>query len=165
MGGNLGVLESLIVYSLSAILLFSPYRDFVMYAARHAARTTSTVTSARCSYNLVAQLCLFIPVVQLPCLIKSRMSYVDIGWPCGVVLLSLMAFYFGTGCEPVGLAVSFARLLRCTAPGRISFSLHSFRVDYRYWVRKWAICTCFFLHGLYATRVTLTTGMRGSVAG
>jgi hypothetical protein len=45
-GGNLGVLESLIVYSLSAILLFSPYRDFVMYAARHAARTTSTVTSA-----------------------------------------------------------------------------------------------------------------------
>ena len=131
MGGNLGVLESLIVYSLSAILLFSPYRDFVVYAARRAARMASTATSARCSYNLVAQLCLFIPVVQLPCLIKSRMSYVDIGWPCGVVLLSLMAFYFGTGCEPVGISVFLCALAPLHRPGRIGFSFHSLRVGPR----------------------------------
>jgi hypothetical protein len=30
-GGNLGAFESLVVYGLSAILLFSPNREFVMY--------------------------------------------------------------------------------------------------------------------------------------
>jgi hypothetical protein len=47
--------------------------------------------------NAVFQLCLFVPLVQIPSFLTSRMAYVDIGWPCGLVLMAYSALVFGTG--------------------------------------------------------------------
>ena len=47
--------------------------------------------------NLVVQLSVFLPTVQLPALITSRMSYVDIGWPCGLVAMGCTALTCGEG--------------------------------------------------------------------
>lgn len=41
--------------------------------------------------NALAQTALFVPVVIIPALVTNRMSYVDIGWPFGLVLLSFKA--------------------------------------------------------------------------
>jgi len=43
--------------------------------------------------NLSWQLGLFLIVVQIPLLISGKMLYVDIGWPCGLVILGSHAFY------------------------------------------------------------------------
>jgi len=47
--------------------------------------------------NALAQLALFIPVVQIPAFLRERLSYVDIGWPTGLVLLATLCYYFGEG--------------------------------------------------------------------
>ncbi|CAB9529237.1 3-oxo-5-alpha-steroid 4-dehydrogenase [Seminavis robusta] len=47
--------------------------------------------------NATRQVMLFIPVVQLPALLTGHMSYVDIGWPAGLVLLSLNVAYHADG--------------------------------------------------------------------
>ncbi|CAE8675789.1 unnamed protein product [Polarella glacialis] len=47
--------------------------------------------------NAIAQLALFIPLVQIPSFLKSRMSYVDIGWPLGLVLLACLSWVLGEG--------------------------------------------------------------------
>lgn len=55
-------------------------------------------TLAECFWtNALSQLALFLPVVQLPALMTGRMSYVDIGWPCGLVLLGANGLRLGTG--------------------------------------------------------------------
>lgn len=46
--------------------------------------------------NLFFQVALFLPVVQIPAMITGHMSYVDIGWPGGLVLLAYNTIF---GCE------------------------------------------------------------------
>lgn len=43
--------------------------------------------------NGIAQLILFLFVVCIPIWITKRMSYVDIGWPWGVALIGIIAYY------------------------------------------------------------------------
>lgn len=50
-----------------------------------------------CFTNGSLQLVLFLLVVQLPALKTSRMSYVDIGWPCGLVVLGVVGAIAGEG--------------------------------------------------------------------
>jgi steroid 5-alpha reductase family enzyme len=47
--------------------------------------------------NLVAQTALFTLVVCIPIWRTGRMSYVDIGWPWGLVVLGLVSFVFSQG--------------------------------------------------------------------
>lgn len=48
-------------------------------------------------WNALTQIVLFIPVVQIPLLLTGQMQYVDIGWPCGLVLLAVNALSWGSG--------------------------------------------------------------------
>lgn len=47
--------------------------------------------------NSVVQLILFLFVVCIPAYLTKRMSYVDIGWPWGLVCIGLVAILFGEG--------------------------------------------------------------------
>lgn len=57
--------------------------------------------------NVYVQLAIFLPIVQLPALLKNRMSYVDIGWPLGLCGLALTTMLRGSGYLP-------RRLLCCS---------------------------------------------------
>ena len=48
-------------------------------------------------WNAVSQLILFTVVVQLPTLLTGHMSYVDIGWPCGLCVLACTVFIHSEG--------------------------------------------------------------------
>ena len=48
-------------------------------------------------YNFLAQALLFFTIVCIPIWRTNRMSYVDIGWPLGLVLLSILSFWFFDG--------------------------------------------------------------------
>ena len=41
--------------------------------------------------NALAQLGLFLACVNLPAFLTERMTYVDIGWPCGLTLIAVRA--------------------------------------------------------------------------
>lgn len=45
----------------------------------------------------LCQLLLFVVVVQVPTLVFGKMSYVDLGWPLGLVLLGACCLLFGEG--------------------------------------------------------------------
>ncbi len=47
--------------------------------------------------NALAQLGLFLACVNLPALLTERMTYVDIGWPCGLTLIAVRALRDGDG--------------------------------------------------------------------
>lgn len=47
--------------------------------------------------NMWTQLAIFVPIVQIPALLKSRMSYVDLGWPYGLCALALNTIFRGEG--------------------------------------------------------------------
>ena len=49
--------------------------------------------------NGLAQLLLFALMVCLPIWRTGRMSYVDIGWPWGLVLLALLALVFSESSQ------------------------------------------------------------------
>ena len=78
-GARLHPLESLVVYLLPYFLIKSKSLAKLFWL------------------NVYVQLALFLPVVQLPALLKSRMSYVDIGWPVGLVGLALTTMTQGEG--------------------------------------------------------------------
>eukprot|EP01063_Lacrimia_lanifica_P032148 TRINITY_DN5441_c0_g2_i1.p1 TRINITY_DN5441_c0_g2~~TRINITY_DN5441_c0_g2_i1.p1 ORF type:complete len:358 (+),score=96.83 TRINITY_DN5441_c0_g2_i1:88-1161(+) len=48
-------------------------------------------------WNAGCQLALFAAVVQVPTFVTGHMSYVDIGWPVGVVVLGVNAVLYGGG--------------------------------------------------------------------
>ena len=77
--GNLHVLESLLVYSLVLGVLLAPPQLATLFHT-----------------NCLVQLCLFVPFVQIPVALTGHMAYVDIGWPSGLVAISLVAL-MGTG--------------------------------------------------------------------
>ncbi len=60
--------------------------------------------SAISAINGVLQMLLFALVVCLPIWRTGRMSYVDIGWPSGLVVIGVLTFLFGTG-DPVRVAI------------------------------------------------------------
>ena len=47
--------------------------------------------------NALTQLVLFLACVNLPALLTERMTYVDIGWPCGLTLIAVRALREGDG--------------------------------------------------------------------
>ena len=47
--------------------------------------------------NVITQLVLFILVVHIPAYFTKRMSFVDIGWPWGLVAIGVIAFMMGDG--------------------------------------------------------------------
>lgn len=72
----------------------------------------STQTFATMSLvNGIGQLVLFAFVVCLPLWRTGRMSYVDIGWPTGLVLLGGFSYYFGEGYALRSLVVSLLVIL------------------------------------------------------
>ncbi|NCG41799.1 MAG: DUF1295 domain-containing protein, partial [Actinobacteria bacterium] len=56
--------------------------------------------------NGMGQLVLFLLVVCLPIWRTGRMSYVDIAWPWGLVLLGIISFFLSEGYWPRSLIVS-----------------------------------------------------------
>lgn len=58
--------------------------------------------------NGLGQLCLFLVVVCIPIWRTGRMSYVDIGWPWGLVLLGITNYYLNEGYWLRSLIVSVA---------------------------------------------------------
>ena len=61
--------------------------------------------------NLIGQAILFTIVVCIPISITGRMSYVDIGWHWGLVLLGVVSFIFSTGNEIRSFIVSMMVIL------------------------------------------------------
>ena len=47
--------------------------------------------------NGLFQLLLFLLIVNIPAYLTKRMSYVDIGWPWGLVTIGLVSFFMGDG--------------------------------------------------------------------
>jgi steroid 5-alpha reductase family enzyme len=47
-------------------------------------------------WNALCQFVLFVIMVQIPTYLTGKMSYVDMGWPCGLVVVGLNALAFGT---------------------------------------------------------------------
>jgi steroid 5-alpha reductase family enzyme len=82
-GGAVHPLEWPLFYVLFPVLAFFAMPD--------------EATRALFRSNLVLQLCVFLPIVQLPALVTSRMAYVDIGWPCGLVAMGYAALSWGSG--------------------------------------------------------------------
>ena len=50
--------------------------------------------------NGVLQLLLFLVVACIPALFTKKMSYVDIAWPWGLVLIGVLALLLGEGYKP-----------------------------------------------------------------
>ena len=48
-------------------------------------------------HNAYCQCLLFLSVVMVPCFVTGHMSYVDIGWPVGLVVLATNVFLYGSG--------------------------------------------------------------------
>ena len=61
--------------------------------------------------NGLAQTLLFAVVVCIPAWKTGRMSYVDIGWPWGLVVIGIATFVFLVGYAPRHVAVSLVYLL------------------------------------------------------
>ena len=61
--------------------------------------------------NGLGQLILFIAVVCIPIWRTGRMSYVDIGWPWGLVLLGIVSFFLSDGYWLRSLVVSIVLIL------------------------------------------------------
>ncbi|CAJ1377687.1 unnamed protein product [Effrenium voratum] len=78
--GNLHPLESLLVYCLALGVVFAPPELKDLFWT-----------------NCLVQLCIFLPFVQLPVALTGHMTYVDIGWPSGLVAIGVIALVCGTG--------------------------------------------------------------------
>ena len=67
--------------------------------------------------NSLAQLLLFTLVVCIPIWRTGRMSYVDIGWPWGLVVLGIISFVYSEGYWLRSLMVSAVVMLIGSAYG------------------------------------------------
>ena len=93
--------------------------------------------------NGVLQLLLFLVVACIPALFTKKMSYVDIAWPWGLVLIGILALLLGTGYKPRIYLVAGMYLfsgLRMGIGALILFSkghLNSELSRYTYQRRRW----------------------------
>lgn len=69
-GARMGVAATAVCYALPLALYVSPFSSWFLF-------------------NAACQLALFVPVVVVPALVTGHMAYVDIGWPCGLVILAI----------------------------------------------------------------------------
>ncbi|MDC1167895.1 DUF1295 domain-containing protein [Flavobacteriaceae bacterium] len=93
--------------------------------------------------NGVLQLLLFLVVACIPAFLTKKMSYVDIAWPWGLVLIGVLALLLGTGYKPRIYLVAGMYLfsgLRMGIGALILFSkghLNSELSRYSYQRRRW----------------------------
>ena len=93
--------------------------------------------------NGVLQLLLFLVVACIPAFLTKKMSYVDIAWPWGLVLIGILALLLGTGYKPRIYLVAGMYLfsgLRMGIGALILFSkghLNSELSRYSYQRRRW----------------------------
>ena len=93
--------------------------------------------------NGVLQLLLFLVVACIPALFTKKMSYVDIAWPWGLVLIGVLALLLGQGYKPRIYLVAVMYLfsgLRMGIGALILFSkghLNSELSRYTYQRRRW----------------------------
>eukprot|EP00127_Corallochytrium_limacisporum_P001662 Clim_evm8s76 gene=Clim_evmTU8s76 len=101
-------------------------------------------------WNAKCQVILFALVVQIPAYLTGHMMYVDIGWPSGLVLLSINAFLFGNGYwvrRWVICAILFLHGFRMSMGavylfGAISKFTYRFKSDlprYKYAKHRWIV--------------------------
>jgi steroid 5-alpha reductase family enzyme len=98
--------------------------------------------------NLKAQACLFLFVCQIPVLITGKMAYVDIAWPGGLVLLSIVSFTSGTApiarramvCVPLflhGLRMFLGALMLFGKMTKVKYVFSEDLPRYQYAKQKW----------------------------
>jgi len=61
--------------------------------------------------NALLQTLLFVPVVQIPAYLTNKMTYVDIGWPTGLVVIGLVGLLRGEGSLPRRLLAGIVMML------------------------------------------------------
>ena len=98
--------------------------------------------------NLKGQLFLFLLVCQIPVGISGKMAYVDIAWPGGLVLLSVVAFNYGSAplarrtlvCAPLflhGLRMFLGALMLFGKMTKFTYRFAEDLPRYRYAKQKW----------------------------
>jgi len=75
-GARISPLETLFFYLIPILFLLSRFRNFFLW-------------------NSLCQIILFIVIVQIPTWVTQKMSYVDIGWPLGLMVLATNALVMG----------------------------------------------------------------------
>jgi steroid 5-alpha reductase family enzyme len=94
-----------------------PYLRFPLpYIAGWAFLVAATCFSEMAALNGLIQVVLFALVVCLPLLFTGRMSYVDIGWPWGLVGIGLVTMWLGSGHE---MRVTVIGVIYCIVGGRM----------------------------------------------
>ena len=73
------------------VLGYAPF--IICFIILYLSETFNVITSV----NGITQLILFIIVVCIPAFITKRMSYVDIGWPWGLVCIGVIVLISGEG--------------------------------------------------------------------
>merc|ERR1712223_1191585 len=71
-------------------------------------------------YNVILQLTVFIVTANIPALITGRMSYVDLGWPYGLVTIGILPFT-GSNVWENDLRAKLVMLAYLVAGGRMAF--------------------------------------------
>lgn len=118
------MVETVLVYLAPIGLLYSPFAYHFLW-------------------HCLLQFALFIPLVQLPAFLFSRMSYVDIGWPVGLVVLAVTSILYGTGYWLRRYIVGGCLLLhggRMALGGLLMFFPYKFAEDlprYQYAYIRW----------------------------
>jgi len=97
-GANLHPLECLLVY-------LSPLWFLVLEGALG----EQLLTLAK--WNFLCQLTLFVVFVHVPAFLTGHMSYVDIGWPCGLCMLAINTFLYSHGGNDTRTALVCGALL------------------------------------------------------
>lgn len=125
----------------SVLKYFSFLLPFVLGVALLLASTTFTTAAL---LNLIGQSVLFALVVCLPLYRTGRMSYVDIGWPFGIVIISAVVFALLDGYAPRVATISLIYLLVGGRMGLMALghlrhgALQEELPRYAYQRRRWA---------------------------
>jgi steroid 5-alpha reductase family enzyme len=80
-GSRIGFLETIVAYILPFLFLQSSATDLKQLMIQ----------------NLMCQFAEFLVIVQIPLALTSKMAYVDLGWPLGLMILGLNGLIFGKG--------------------------------------------------------------------
>lgn len=81
LGSNIHPVECVVAYVLPFLFLLSD----------------ATALKELLCRNCIYQVCIFLPLVQLPLAVTGKMAYVDIGWPLGLTVLGITGLTYGEG--------------------------------------------------------------------